>query len=65
MPLEEHEGLTEACRLGREHDGRRQDDHTPLVVLDTNVFVGAGFNPLVGPLMPTLYELADEWPERR
>jgi predicted nucleic acid-binding protein len=45
IPLEEHEGPTEACALGGEHDGWRLADHTPHVVLDTNVFVGAGFNP--------------------
>ena len=45
MPLGKPKGLTEACPLGGEHDGWRLADHTPQVVLDTNVFVGAGFNP--------------------
>jgi predicted nucleic acid-binding protein len=31
--------------LGGEHDPGRLADDTPQVVLDTNVFVGAGFNP--------------------
>jgi predicted nucleic acid-binding protein len=45
IPLEEHEDPTEACPLGGEHHGWRPGHHTPQVVLDTNVFVGAGFNP--------------------
>ncbi|MBV8717978.1 MAG: PIN domain-containing protein [Chloroflexi bacterium] len=31
--------------MGREYDGCRLADLTPQVVLDTNVFVGAWFNP--------------------
>jgi hypothetical protein len=44
-PLDEHEGPSAACSLGGEHDPWRPADHTPQVVLDTNVFVGAGFKP--------------------
>ena len=45
IPLDEHEDPTEACPSAGEHDDWRLADHTPQVDLDTNVFVGAGFNP--------------------
>lgn len=45
IPHEELGDPTEACPFGGEHDGWRPAAHAPQVVLDTNVFVGAGFNP--------------------